>query len=375
MSITLMSPAPSVPRLASEFDVAPGYLAAATCGVPPRSAVTALRADLDRWRSGLASPGDYDGVVARTRAEYARLVRVGVDRVAIGSQTSALVANVAAGLPDGCEVLVADGDFTSIVYPFQVGGRLNVRTAPLADLASAITERTALVAFSLVQSATGQVADVDAITASASRQGAATLADLTQAAGVFPVDASRFDVTVTHAYKWLCAPRGVAFLTVSEEFAERLRPVAAGWYAGDDPWTSIYGTQMALASDARRFDVSPAWQAFVGAEESIRMFAGADIGELWAYASTLGDRLCRGLGIPEQHQAIVTWSDPGSVQLGRLTSAGIRASGRAGRVRAAFHVWNTDADAVSYTHLDVYKRQPIGRGSTLWASPAASPAM
>ncbi len=334
----------SVAEVAREFDVEPGYLAAATCGVPPRRAVSALQSDLDRWRRGVHDPRAYDGVVARTRAAYARLVGVTADRVAIGSQTSALVANVAAGLPDGAEVLVAEGDFTSVVYPFLVGGRLTVRSAPLGELADAVTDRTALVVFSVVQSATGAVADVDALVAAASRHGAATLADLTQAAGVHPVQASQFDVTVCHAYKWLCAPRGVAFLTVTREYADRLLPVAAGWFAGSDPWASIYGTEMELADDARRIDVSPAWQAFCGAEHSIGLFADADVDALWAHACELGDRLCRGLGIPEQHQAIVTWADPLGAQLARLDGAGIRASGRAGRVRVAFHVWNTVAD-------------------------------
>ena len=52
---------------------------------------------------------------------------------------------------------------------------------------------------------------------------------MTQAAGVLPVDASRFDVTVCHSYKWLCAPRGVAFMTVSEDFGALMTPLQAGW--------------------------------------------------------------------------------------------------------------------------------------------------
>lgn len=334
----------SVGQVANQFDVDPGYLSAATCGVAPRPAVMALQADLERWRHGGVDAGVYDPVVSRTRAAYARLVGVDPGRVAIGSQTSALVANIAVSLPDGAEVLVAEGDFTSIVYPFLAAERLRVRCVPLAELAGAISGSTDLVVFSLVQSATGQVADAPAIARAAAANGAATLVDTTQAAGVLPVEAGQFDATVCHAYKWLCAPRGVAFLTLSEQFADRLRPVAAGWYAGDDPWTSIYGSRMVLAQDARRFDVSPAWQAFVGAEQSIGLFANADTAALWSHASGLGDALCRGLGIPEQGQAIVTWADPDGSQLAKIAAAGIRVAGRGGRVRAAFHVWNNQAD-------------------------------
>ena len=326
------------------FDVQPGYLSAASCGVAPIPAVAAMLSDLELWRSGQVDPAGYDPVVAATRSAYARPVGGASEQVAIGSQTSALVANISASLPVGAEVLIAANDFTSVVYPFMVAEGLRVRCVPLAELAGTIATDTTLVVFSLVQSATGEVADADAIVAAARVHGAATLVDLTQAAGVLPIDASRFDATVCHAYKWLCAPRGVAFLTLSPEFAARLRPVAAGWYAGDDPWHSIYGAELRLARDARRFDVSPAWQAFVGAQAAIELFARADLESVWAHACGLGDALCRGLGIPEQHQAIVTWADPDGSQVARLTAAGLRVAGRAGRVRAAFHVWNTADD-------------------------------
>lgn len=336
-----------VAELAAEFDVAAGYLAAASCGVAPRAAGAALLIDLQRWSQGYCNPVDYDAVVARTRAAFAKLVQVTPEQVAIGSQTSALMSTIAASLPDGAEVLVASGDFTSVTYPFLVGGRLKVREAPVAELAGSITPDTELVAFSLIQSASGEVAPVDAILAAAATVGAATVADLTQAAGVFPVDASRFDATVCHAYKWLCAPRGVAFLTLRPEFAARLTPIAAGWYAAEDPWVSIYGCEPALAGDARRFDVSPAWQAFVGAEAAISLFAAADVDALWRHACELADAVCRGLGEPEPQQAIISVPDPSGVRLQALTRAGIRAAGRAGRLRLSFHVWNTEADVTA----------------------------
>ena len=333
----------------SQFGDATGYLAVASIGLPPKASVAALTADLTAWYNADRDPQGYDAIIERTRGHYARLVGVDSSRVAAGSQTSVMAALLAASVPTGAEVLCVDGDFSSIVFPFQQRSDIRVRNVPIEALADAITDETWLVSFSLVQSSTGVVADTASIVAAAASHHAYTFCDVTQAAGVLPVDASRFDATVCHTYKWLCSPRGVAFLTVSTELQQLITPLQAGWYAGDDVWQSCYGPSMHLATDARQFDVSPAWQAWVGAEQAIALFAGLDIQAVWAKASGLGDQLCDALGIPQQHQAIVTWADPDRSDLDRLVAAGIRASGRAGRLRASFHLWNSEADVAAVT--------------------------
>jgi selenocysteine lyase/cysteine desulfurase len=333
--------------LAAHFDVRAGYLSACVIGVPPRESVAALAADLTAWAEGHRDPGAYGAAVELARDAFARLVSVPADRVAIGSQVSVSASMVAASLPAGSEVLVVEGDFSSMVFPFLVQeelGRLTVRCVPLEELAAAIRPSTTLVSFSLVQSATGELADADAIVAAAARHGAATLCDTTQATGWMPVDASRFDVTICHAYKWLCSPRGASFMTVSPEFAERLVPVDAGWYAGDDVWGSCYGPRMRLATSARRFDVSPAWPAWIGTAPTLDLFASADLEAVRAHCVGLADDLCRRLGVPATGTPIVTWPDADGSAHATLAAAGIAASARAGRVRVAFHVWNEPSD-------------------------------
>ncbi len=342
-----MTPSASLARAIDSFDAGSNFLAVASIGIPTRETADALRNDIDLWASAQRDPMDYDGIIERTRGHYARLVGVDPGRVATGSQTSVITSVIAAAVPDGAEVLCVEGDFSSIVFPFLQRSGIRVRNVPLAELAGSITDETWLVVFSHIQSATGVVADVDAIVAAATSHGAFTLCDTTQSAGVHPVDASLFDATICHAYKWLCAPRGVAFLTLGVSFQASLVPLQAGWYAGADVWQSCYGPSMALASDARAFDVSPAWPAWVGAEPAIRMFADLDIDEVWSYTTGLGDALCDALGIEQQHQAIVTWGDQDASDLRKLVAAGIRASGRAGRLRAAFHLWNTPADVAA----------------------------
>ncbi|ROS54537.1 aminotransferase class V-fold PLP-dependent enzyme [Frigoribacterium sp. PhB24] len=328
------------------FVPVPGYLAACTMGLPLRSTLDAMRTDLDRWESGRAGPVTYGAVVEEARAAFARLARVDVGRVAIASQTSSMVAVIAASVPDGAEVLVPTGDFSSIVYPFvvQEARGVRVRSVPLDEVAGSVGPDTHLVAWSAVQSATGEVADDADIVAAAARHGALTLCDLTQAAGVRPVDASRYDASVTHAYKWLCCPRGVAFLTLGDRLRRHMVPSQAGWYAGADVWASCYGPEMNLATDARAFDVSPAWQAWAGALPALETFAGLDADETWAHATGTGDALCSRLGLEAQGRAIVTWADPDGRDQRLLGDAGLTVSGRAGRVRVAFHLWNDESD-------------------------------
>jgi len=344
-----MAPTPSTVELdeaRAHFTAPPGYLAACTQGLPLRETVTASRFELDLWARGEATPAHYGEAVERSRAAFARIAGVPGDRVAIGSQVSVLVSTVAASAPDGAEIVCVDGDFSSMVFPFlqQAHRGVTVVHAPLDRLAEAIGPRTWLVAFSLVQSANGRIADADAIVEAAQKHGARTLADLTQAAGWLPINAARFDLTVCHAYKWLCAPRGSAFLTMGGRMLGELRPVQAGWFAGDDPWTSCYGPDIHLATDARRFDVSPAWPVWPGTAAALEFFAALDMSAVRDHAVALGDEFSSRLGIPARGQAIVSWPDPGGDDLSALTAAGVRASGRAGRARVAFHLWNTADD-------------------------------
>lgn len=325
------------------FPDARGYVAACTAGIPPLASRDAVRADLDAW----PDPIRYAASAERCRASFARLVGVDPAAVALGAQTSAMVSLIAASLPDGAVVLCPEGEFSSLVLPFVHAGRgITVRTAPLDALADAVDAATTLVAFSIVQSATGAVADADAIVAAARHHGARTLCDATQAVGWMPVAAGAFDALVCHAYKWLCAPRGVAFLALREDFAATIGPRQAGWYAGADPWASCYGTDATLAASARRFDVSPAWQAFTGAEPALALFAGADpralSDEVTGLAAALRDRL--DLPAPARATPIVTWRDESDADIGRLRAAGIVASSRAGNARVALHVFNDGRD-------------------------------
>lgn len=334
-------------RFAAEWPAArTGYLNAASIGLPPRRTTQVLHAALDAWATGTVSAPDYDASVERARELYAGLAGVPEPWVAVVPQVSVAVGLVAASLPDGAEVVCPLGDFSSVVFPFLVHADrgVRVRQVPLAALADEIRPGTTLVTFSLVQSADGSIADAAAVCEAAARVGAMTCCDLTQAAGWLPVDAGAFDVTVCGGYKWLCQPRGTTYLTVRPEVTERIRPVHAGWYAGESRWDSTYGPEMHLASDARRFDVSPAWFAWVGAVPALELLTEIGVETVHDHDVRLADLLRTRLGLPVAGRAVVAMPDPDGSAATALRAAGCTVASRAGNVRLGLHAWNTEAD-------------------------------
>jgi len=111
---------------------------------------------------------------------------------------------------------------------------------------------------------------------------------------------------------WLLSPRGTAFLAVRPDRWEGLRPLTAGWYAGDDPWTSIYGLPLRLAAAVDAHDVGLATACWPGS----------------------GSRPGARPSSPSTARALTS----------ACPRAGVRAAVRAGRVRLSFHLYSQQDD-------------------------------
>ena len=320
------------------------YLNTASYGLPPTPAWEALSHALEDWRGGRTSWEHWGIPGEDARASFARLVRVPVETVAIGSNVSTLVGLVAASIPDGSRVLVPDVEFTSLLFPFLVQERrgVTVRLAPAAELADEIGPDVDAVAFSAVQMATGEVADLDGIAAAAYEHGVLTVVDATQAVGWLPVDAARFDVVTAHAYKWMLSPRGTAFMSIRPERMAAVVPLAAGWYAGEDPLQTFFGPPLRLAETARRFDTSPAWFMWVATAEALAVIERIGVEAIHAHDVALANRFRAGLRLEPSDSAIVFCDIEDAA--GKLERAEIRAAVRGGRLRTSWHVYNTEAD-------------------------------
>ncbi|MGA4842749.1 aminotransferase class V-fold PLP-dependent enzyme [Streptomyces sp. G45] len=335
----------------SEFSPRTTYLNSASTGLLPARAVRAMHEAAQSVAAG--RPADMFADVEAARAAFARIAGVPVSRVAAGASVAVYSGLIASSLPEGAEVLTAEGDFSSTVNPFHVRGDLKVRAVPLERVAESVRPGTALVAVSAAQSADGRVADLAAIREAAGAHGARVYLDVSQAVGWLPLaeHVAAADFAAAVAFKWLTCPRGVAFFVVPEEAEDfgGVRPLLAGWVAGERPWDSCYGPVEELAHSARRFDESPALLAYAGARHSLDVIERLGVAAIGAHDLALADRFRTGLAalghqpVPAPGSAIVSVPGLGSHQP-ELSAAGIEVSDREGNLRAAFHFYNTQAD-------------------------------
>ena len=321
------------------------YLNTASYGLPPDCGWEAMQAALADWRAGRTSWEHWGEATNGARDEFAALVRVAPETVATAATVSDLIGLVAASLPDGTRVLAPDIDFASVLFPFmaQEHRGVTMRLVAPEDIPDAIDARTDVVAASAVQMATGEVADLDAIAEAAAAHGAMTVIDATQALGWLPLDASRFDVVACHAYKWLMSPRGTAFMTVRPERLEAIVPAARGLVRRRGrPRARTSARRCAsprprAASTARRrgsrgWAPSPRWRSSTRSASR----RSTPTTSAWRTASA------RASGSSRPTRAIVSADVPGARE--RLEKAGIVAAERGGRLRASWHVYNTEAD-------------------------------
>lgn len=327
----------------ADFEVPERYVNTPSIGIPPAHAADAVAEAVRRWRTGSDQPADFDDAVAVARDAFARLVGVPEDRVTIGATVSQLISLVATGIPDGSRVLAAKGEFTSVTFPFAVQHHrgVEVTEVDLAELPSRV-DGADLVAVSVAQSVDGSLVDLEALRDACAMAKVPVLLDATQAAGWMPLSLDWADWVVAGGYKWLLSPRGASWMSVHPRSEHLTRPVSANWYAGEDPWESIYRLPLRLAAGVRSFDLSPIWLAQVGAARALPWLASLDLAAVRAHCTGLADALLDRLGLAPRGQAIVAIDVPDAEA--KLAAAGVVASARDGRARVGFHLYNTEAD-------------------------------
>ncbi|NCF20661.1 MAG: aminotransferase class V-fold PLP-dependent enzyme [Haliea sp.] len=329
----------------AEFSASNIYLDTATMGLPPRATQEEMRIQLASIADGSCDATAFDIPIGRARAAFSRIVQCPVDQIAIIPAVSVATGVVAAHLRPGQKVLMAEEDFTSVLFPFLRAQREAVETVvvPLESVIDRVADDIDWVAVSAVQSSDGRRLDLDSLADACDAHGVRSYIDLTQAAGWVEADATRFDVTATGLYKWLLSPRGTGFMTVRPELWDSLQPTSLGWYAGQEPWRSIYRPPLREADNARRYDISPAWLCWAGAAPALELIADLGPAAIGRHNLALANHFRSELGLEAGISAVVSLP-LADERIEAARERGVAFAGRDGRSRFSFHLCNGLAD-------------------------------
>ena len=146
----------------------------------------------------------------------------------------------------GAEVVVVD-------VPFPLSSPEEV----LTEIDAAITARTRIAMIDHVTSATGLVLPIAAIVSRLEERGVPTLVDGAHAPGMVPVDIDELGASyyAGNCHKWLCAPKGAAFLHVRRDLRDGIRPTSISHGANmEDPARSRFHLEFDWCGT---FDPSP----------------------------------------------------------------------------------------------------------------------
>jgi len=266
--------------------------------------------------------------IEQTRRRAAALLFGGdVDGVAMVPSAAYGLATAARNLPlrRGDAVLVLEGQFPSNLMAWQqrcaeVGAQVVAAAAsldqPLTDAVLALlarTPRVAVVSLPHCYWHDGRLLDLDRIAPAVHAAGAALVLDLSQSAGVLPVDLARWqpDFVVSVGYKWLLGPMGLSWLWASPRWRAEGVPIEHHWLARDagEAWTFPIAAPPPFMPGARRFDAGG-----IGDPIRLTMSAGG-LAQLqhWGLArvaAALGE-VTTALDTALDARGLSTWKTPG----------------------------------------------------------------
>jgi isopenicillin-N epimerase len=187
---------------------------------------------------------ELEGRLDAARLELAAFLGADAEGLAFVSNATAGVNTFLRAFPlrPGDEVLVTDHEYNSSRNALDAAAQAAGATVVVAHipwpLASAeafleavldrVTPRTRLALFDHVTSQTALVLPLDRLIRELSRRGVETLVDGAHAPGMMPLSLDTLGAAAYtgNCHKWLCAPKGAAFLWVREDWRERVRPLA-----------------------------------------------------------------------------------------------------------------------------------------------------
>lgn len=304
---------------ARHWDLDPGvvFLNHGSFGACPREVLAAQREFVARMEREpvLFVHRELEGLLDHARIALADFLGADADDIAFVTNATTGVNTVLRSLrfQPGDELLTTDHEYNACRNALDLAAATwgaRVVTArvpfPLQDpaqvveaLTAAATPRTKLVLVDHVTSPTGMVLPVERIVAAFAERGIDVLVDGAHAPGMLPLELRRLGAAyyTGNCHKWLCTPKGSAFLHVRRDRQAAIRPLAISHGANS---TRTDRSRFRLEFDfCGTCDASP-WLAIPAALAFLGRLLPGGIPALMAHNRALAlrarDHLCRALG-------------------------------------------------------------------------------
>ena len=245
------TPAASAHALREQFllDPAIAFLNHGSFGATPRPVFTAYQAwqrELER-EPVLFGAGREQTLLDAARAQLAHALNVDADDLSFVTNTTSGLNVIARSLPleRDDEILTTTLEYGALDYTWAyLCGKAGARyvrqdisipftsaEAVVDQLWNGVTERTRAIFLSHLTSSTATILPVRAICERARKAGILTIIDGAHAPGQIPLDLQDLgaDIYAGNCHKWLCAPKGSAFLYVRPEQQDWVESLTISW--------------------------------------------------------------------------------------------------------------------------------------------------
>jgi len=265
-------------------------------GACPRAILEAQRAWRDRMEAQPVQflARDLPALLADARTALGAFVGADPDDLAFVTNATGAVNAVVRSLrfEPGDELLTDDHEYNAVLNVLhhvaeRDGARVVIARIPfpaasadavLGAFVGAATERTRLAVVSHVTSPTALILPVERIVSALAERGIETLVDGAHAPGMLPLELDRLGAAwyTGNLHKWVCAPKGAAFLHARRDRQSGIRPNTISHGAN----ALLEGTGAGGHGGATRYRAEFDWQGtldptpWLAAADSLRFLAG-----------------------------------------------------------------------------------------------------
>ncbi len=342
------------------------YLNASSVGLVPRSGVDAVRRAYEAFEQGshVVFPTLLPGL-SGAREKLARLLRVSQRDIGFAASTSDGMDCAASLLrADGRgHVVMARAEFPASSAPFRARGYEVDLVDPVDGwhgpeaYADAIGPETLAIVASAVQFANGEALDLRALGDLAADRNVFLVLNLTQAAGIIPLDlpSTGAHLAVGGGLKWLCSGVGSGYWWCPAPLIERFGIPRGGWFSQLDP-LAMKAEQTEFRREASVIEGGTGSMVpYLAMNRFLTILEKTGVENVLTHVHALHDRLIafaddRGIELLSQRdparrggQVLLAHPEPERAQQA-LQEKGIIVSARGAGIRVSPHLYNTGED-------------------------------